>query len=45
MIYTMKLQKERKEGILSTARSILEDGLSVERMAKIAKLPEAQVMK
>ena len=52
MTYAMKLQEERKEGIkkgikegiLSTVRSMLEDGLSVERVAKIAKLPEEQVM-
>jgi predicted transposase/invertase (TIGR01784 family) len=48
MTYAMKLQEERKEGIkegiLTTVRSMLEDGLSVERVAKIAKLPEEQVM-
>ena len=48
MTYAIKLQEERKEGIkegiLTTVRSMLEDGLSVERVAKIAKLPEEQVM-
>ena len=56
MTYAMKIQEERKEGIkegikkgikegiLTTVRSMLEDGLSVEGVAKIAKLPEEQVM-
>ena len=54
MTYAMKMQEKRKEdikqgtkkvikeGILTTVRSMLEDGLSVEGVAKIAKLPEEQ---
>lgn len=60
MIYTMKVQEERKEvfkeayregfkegikvGILITAKRMLEDGLPVDRVARIAKIPEEQVL-
>ena len=48
MIYTMKMQEERKEGIkegiLTTVKSMLEDGLPVDRVARIAKIPEEQVL-
>ena len=48
MTYAMKMQEERKEGIkegvLMIAKSMLEDGLPVERVAKIAKLSVEQVL-
>ena len=48
MTYAMKMQEERKdgikEGVLMIAKSMLEDGLPVERVAKITKLSVEQVL-
>ena len=48
MTYAMKMQEERKEGIkegvLTTVKNMLEDGLPVDRVARIAKIPEEQVL-
>ena len=49
MTYAMKMQEERKKGIkvgiLITAKSMLEDCLPVDRVARIAKIPEEQVLR
>lgn len=48
MTYAMKMQEERKvgikEGVLTTVKNMLEDGLPVDRVARIAKIPEEQVL-